>query len=126
MVGSSKRPRRAFLSRDHLRPDDLLTLAQACELLLNGNLTPASLRREHDRGNLITERIANKEFVTPAAIEAMRERCRTPGVPGAKPQSEIRDEVAGVGAFGKEITERQVRQAKLRALRESLPRRRSD
>ncbi|MBB4005499.1 hypothetical protein [Aurantimonas endophytica] len=118
--------KRALLSRAELQPDDLLTLAHACELLLNSNLTPASLRRERDRGNLVTEKIANKEFVTPAEIQAMRERCRTESVPGAKPRPSLRDEVVGIGAYGKVMTVRDAEKAKLRALAESLPRRRKE
>lgn len=38
----------------------------------------SGLRKEAARGNLAIERMAGKDFVTLAAIEEMRERCRTP------------------------------------------------
>jgi hypothetical protein len=36
----------------------------------------SGLRRERDKGRLVIERIANKEFTTLRAINEMRERCR--------------------------------------------------
>ncbi|WP_207350850.1 hypothetical protein [Jiella sonneratiae] len=81
--------KRALLSREELRPDDLLTLAQACEVLLNGNLTPASLRREREKGRLVTFKIAGKEFVTPNSIIAMRLMCTCPPI----------ERVEGLSAF---------------------------
>ena len=41
-----------------------------------GGMTVAGLRRERDAGRLVVERIAGKQFVTLAAIDAMRESCR--------------------------------------------------
>ncbi|MAU94683.1 MAG: excisionase [Fulvimarina sp.] len=119
--------KRALLSRDELRPDDLLTLAQACEVLLNGHLTPASLRRERDRGNLVTERIAGKEFMTPAEIEAMRERCRfqaptqkLPSAGGSVPP----DRPLGLYPGGEPVTSQDILRAKLRKRKEAAAKRR--
>ena len=53
-----------------------IRLAEACERLLKGRLTVSGLRREAKRGNLEITRIAGKDFVTPAAIREMIERCR--------------------------------------------------
>jgi hypothetical protein len=39
-------------------------------------MTASGLRRERDRGRLIVERIAGKDFTTLANIEKMRELCR--------------------------------------------------
>lgn len=59
------------------RPDAPLRLAHAAEIAFpNGGMTAAGLRKEAARGNLILERIANKDYTTLAAIDAMRERCR--------------------------------------------------
>lgn len=42
----------------------------------HGGMTMSGLRREAARGRLVLERIAGKDFVTLAAIGAMRELCR--------------------------------------------------
>lgn len=39
-------------------------------------MTAAGLRREAQRGRLVIERIAGKDFVTLAAIKEMRKLCR--------------------------------------------------
>ena len=57
-------------------PDELLTLAQACERLFRGAIKPSSLRAEHRRGRLAIERIGNKDFVTRRALQEMRKKCR--------------------------------------------------
>ena len=41
-----------------------------------GGMTVSGLRREAQRGRLIVEKIANKQFTTRRAIEGMRELCR--------------------------------------------------
>ncbi len=56
-----------------------LRLKDAIEIAFpRGGITVAGLRREIARGRLTVELIANKQFVTLAAIEEMRERCRQP------------------------------------------------
>lgn len=55
-----------------------LRLAVAAELAFPfRGMTAAGLRKEVARGNLAVERIAGKDYTTLAAIEAMRNRCRT-------------------------------------------------
>src|SRR3954471_18584013 len=44
----------------------------------DGSMTVSGLRREAKRGNLIIETVAGKQYVTLAAIEEMRSRCRVP------------------------------------------------
>jgi hypothetical protein len=41
-----------------------------------GGMTVSGLRREAKRGRLVIERVAGKDFVTLAAIEKMRKKCR--------------------------------------------------
>lgn len=48
-----------------------------------GGMTVSGLRRERDKGNLVVERIAGKEFVTLAAIDDMRAKCRDERKPRA-------------------------------------------
>jgi len=55
--------------------DDLVTLAEACELFFGGRLTKSSLRLEASRGNLAIVRIANKDFVTRRGVNEMISRC---------------------------------------------------
>jgi hypothetical protein len=42
-----------------------------------GGMTVKGLRRERDRGTLIVERIAGRDYTTLANIEEMRRRCQT-------------------------------------------------
>jgi len=58
--------------------DTPLRLQEACDLFFGGRLTPKALRAEARKGNLVIERIANKDFVTPVAIRDMRVKCRVP------------------------------------------------
>src|SRR5690242_10245761 len=58
--------------------DDPVPLHHAAKLFFPaGGIKPHSLRTEIRKGNLVTERIAGKDFVTKRAIEEMREKCRT-------------------------------------------------
>lgn len=118
-----KRPLR---SRDELNPDDPITLKDACAIFFHDAITPKSLRTERDKGNLVTEKIAGREFVTPAAIAAMRERCQTGPKKAASPEPAptSRDDVVGLGAYGRPFTRRDAERAKLQLLKESLPTRR--
>ncbi|WP_260854938.1 excisionase [Mesorhizobium amorphae] len=54
----------------------------------DGSMGAKGLRKERDKGNLVTEMIAGKEYVTLAEIERMRERCRVqrkaPDLSGAR------------------------------------------
>src|SRR5690348_11126010 len=42
----------------------------------DGSMTASGLRREAQRGRLVIERVAGKDYTTLAAIKDMRERCR--------------------------------------------------
>lgn len=63
--------------------DALLTLNEACEIYFRGKVSPSTLRAEAKRGKLVIERIGRKDFVTPAAIREMREKCRVQQSPRA-------------------------------------------
>jgi hypothetical protein len=52
-----------------------LRLRDAIALFPGIGLTVQTLRTERDKGNLITMMVANKEYVTRAAIEEMFQRC---------------------------------------------------
>jgi hypothetical protein len=73
-------------------PNTSLRLADAVKLAFPlGGLTVSGLRREAARGRLVIERIAGKDFVTLAAVEAMRELCRLKPVastPKVQPQTQ--------------------------------------
>lgn len=58
-------------------PDTPLRLDVAVRIVWpEGGMTVSGLRRERDRGRLITEIVAGKEFTTLRFIEAMRKLCR--------------------------------------------------
>src|SRR3974390_850411 len=58
-------------------PDTPLRLETAVQLAFpDGGLTVAGLRSERDKGHLVIETIANKEFTTLHNIEEMRKTCR--------------------------------------------------
>jgi hypothetical protein len=69
----------AVVTTDNIGPDTPLRLSEAARRAFpGGGVTASSLRRERDRGNLVVEVIAGKEFTTLRAIQEMRERCREP------------------------------------------------
>src|SRR5262245_28870513 len=60
-----------------INPDTPLRLDVAARIAFPaGGMSASGLRRERDRGRLVTERIAGKDFTTLRAIEDMREKCR--------------------------------------------------
>lgn len=68
-----------------------LRLAVAARLSFpDGTMGASGLRKERDRGNLVTEMIAGKEYTTLAAIERMRELCRR-GQPATLPGTRDND-----------------------------------
>lgn len=68
------------LDRSEIAPDTPLRLDVAAALAFpGGGMSAASLRLERDRGRLVVERIAGKDFTTLAEIDAMRDRCRSEG-----------------------------------------------
>jgi hypothetical protein len=63
--------------RDQIDPDTPLRLETAAALAFpDGSMTASGLRRERNRGRLVVERIAGKDFTTLANIQRMRELCR--------------------------------------------------
>lgn len=55
--------------------DEPLTLAEACQILFRGTISPATLRAEAARGRLVIEKIGRRHFVTRAGIKRMRALC---------------------------------------------------
>ena len=67
----------AFPTKYQVGPDTPLRLSVAAALTFpDGSMTASGLRRERDRGRLVVERIAGKDYTTLADIERMRELCR--------------------------------------------------
>lgn len=67
----------AKLQTAEIGPETPLRLSVAAALAFPGGaITASGLRRERDRGRLVVERIAGKDFTTLANIERMRELCR--------------------------------------------------
>jgi hypothetical protein len=59
-------------------PDTPLRLSEAVKLAYpDGSMTVSGLRTERNRGRLVTEKTAGKEYTTLANIERMRELCRS-------------------------------------------------
>jgi hypothetical protein len=70
-------PRLSLPPRDEIKPDTPLRLSIAAAVAFpDGSMTASGLRRERDRGRLVVERIASKEYTTLANIERMRQLCR--------------------------------------------------
>ncbi|WP_211912389.1 excisionase [Tardiphaga alba] len=63
-----------------------------------GGLTVAGLRKEIARGRLEVELIAGKHFTTLAAIERMRERCRSNPMDTAASETLTQRDVASIAA----------------------------
>jgi hypothetical protein len=63
-------------ANDNIHPDETLRLADAVRYgFPHGGMTVSGLRREAERGRLVIERIANKDFTTLRAIEE-KKQCR--------------------------------------------------
>lgn len=68
---------RNYPKLDDITPGTPLRLSAAAQLAFpDGSMTVSGLRRERDRGRLVVESIAGKEYTTLAAIEQMRKLCR--------------------------------------------------
>jgi len=62
---------------DKITPDTPLRLSIAAAIAFpDGSMTAAGLRREAERGRLVIERVAGKDYVTLRAIDEMRSKCR--------------------------------------------------
>jgi hypothetical protein len=56
--------------------DDPITLADACELVFHNRIKVPTLRREAERGNLVTYRVGRRGFTTLRDVREMLQRCR--------------------------------------------------
>lgn len=101
-----------------------LRLADAVRLAFPaGGMTVAGLRRERDAGRLVVSRIAGKEFVTLAAIDAMVEACRHPVTPKAPTSTSAKGlgrKRSGASETAPASSAQDAALATVRALRESL------
>lgn len=81
---------------DH-SPDTPLRMDIAAKIAFpDGSMGAAGLRKERDRGRLVTEMIAGKEYTTLADIERMRELCRVqPRVPASSGVTKAGKQTAG-------------------------------
>ena len=78
-LNRSSRTKSAGLLPASLPPTAPLRLHVAAAIAFpDGSMTVSGLRREVRRGNQTIEVIAGKQYVTLAAIEEMRARCRVP------------------------------------------------
>ena len=64
------------MTRADLIDTDPITLSEASEILLRGKVSRSALYAQYQKGTLACERIGKNLFTTPAAIKAMREKCR--------------------------------------------------
>jgi len=75
-------------------PDDaLITLKDACEIFFNGKISIATLKAEHNRGNLALSKIGRAYFTTIAKLREMESKCRV--VAPARASGSIRREEHG-------------------------------
>jgi len=81
--------------------DAPLRLAGAAALAYPfGGMTASGLRREAARGNLAIERTAGKDYVTLAAIDEMRARCRREATAPVFGSSRLGEDVRPTGSPG--------------------------
>ena len=94
----------------NIGPDTPLRLEIAARLAFpDGSMGASGLRRERDRGHLVVEKIAGKEFTTLRNIEEMRKQCRAKlRVPdcGLNPKSEAKTESSSIAPHGSFATAR--------------------
>jgi hypothetical protein len=103
---------------DKVTPDTPLRLSIAAAIAFpDGSMTGAGLRREADRGRLVIERVAGKDFTTLANIERMRELCRVEAkVPGSICAGHAQASAGkpyGLSAMGNAISPRDALEARL-------------
>ena len=73
----SRRAPRDLPKLDMISPDTPLRLAVAAALAYpDGSMTDSGLRREVEKGRLVIERVAGKDYTTLGHINRMRELCR--------------------------------------------------
>src|SRR5258707_42894 len=100
----------AIPSPDKITPDTPLRLGVAAALAFpDGSMTASGLRREAERGRLVIERVAGKDFTTLANIERMRQLCRVPQkelVSGSALKNEIPTGRSANARYGSSETDR--------------------
>jgi hypothetical protein len=74
---------------NNIGDDDPIPLGMAADLFFRGQLTKSALRTEARKGNLEILRIANKDFVTRRAIQAMIEKCTLRVEPTPRPHLSV-------------------------------------
>ena len=111
---------RLTLSVDNDTP---LRLADAIKIAFpRGGITVSGLRKEAAKGRLIIERIAGKDFVTLAAINAMRAECRIGDPKRSRPlQSARQSSRPRLVAFEREAADRRYVRAQTGVLSQSDP-----
>lgn len=95
----------------------------------DGTMGAAGLRKERNKGHLVTEMIAGKEYTTLTAIERMREKCRVqrkaPALSGGKSTGKKTDRSgaapAGTSKIAADVTSQDATRAHLQRLKDSLP-----
>jgi hypothetical protein len=98
--------------------DDPITLADACEYFRN-RIKVSTLRREAQRGNLVTYRVGRRDFTTIADIREMFKRCRGAG---RHPDSiSTQGASSGSSAMAQNSSARDALNLTVEALKSSLP-----
>jgi len=102
-------------------PHDPVPLSEAVRLFFPaGGVTVSALRTEARKGRLAIERIAGKDFVTKAAIDQMREKCRVQ----AKARASISgDEKGGIPSGTSEMEKMRLAQDAVKATASELKKR---
>jgi hypothetical protein len=106
---SKRRQSKPVIDIDRIGPDTPLRLETAVKLAFpDGGLGVAGLRSEAEKGRLVIETIANKQFTTLNNIREMREKCRgNQKVPASgSNQSGEKMESSASGRLGSSATER--------------------
>ncbi|WP_284209519.1 excisionase [Methylorubrum aminovorans] len=107
-----------------------LRLADAAALAFpNGGMTVSGLRRERDRGRLVTEFVAGKEYTTLDAIDRMRKLCRaqpralvsTSSLPVATPRAASSPPLDGSSETAAKCSAQDAAKATLQALIKPSP-----
>lgn len=102
--------------------EDLLTLAEACETLLQGKVKAATLEAAIKRGELTVMRLGRQRFVTPSLIDDWRKQClRRQNRPvSGSDRPEASDAPRGSSSMEESRSPHDVALTTVRALRESL------
>lgn len=96
----------------------------------DGSMGAPGLRKERDRGRLVTEKIAGKEYTTLAGIQRMRELCRAqpkePALSGVMPATKPTASSATRPVGSSEMERRLLAQAAAMATAKELKKRLAD